>query len=479
MTLRSAVLLACVLMGLALAGPAQAQVTEPPVRSEEARTTFEQGLTAFDEGDYGMAYRRFRLVYEAYPLNRHTTAALLMAGRALYRQAAYEEAIDLLTQFVERYPTSSYTGAARSTIERSREALAQKKRLEQRLRLGIALPMTPREAAFSQSLFNGIRLAVDAFNADTSRTHSVQLVFADTKNAAGATRRAVTRLARNDSVDAIIGPLFSEEARAAAQAAEEQEVVLVAPLATEDDVSAGRRYTFQANPTIGVRGRVMATFAIRDMRLASFGLFAEQGTNSISERMAEGFQEESFRLGADVVFYEWLQARREWASVLDKVGMDSIRSVEALYLPIDGQGAPQLAEGILRSLDRAGTYPRVLGNTRWSGLRDAALASRFHVTYTTEYHLDADDEAVLNFEERYEALAGEAPDRLAYVGYDVAQYLLEHLVEHETTDTPLVDVLQAAPRYDGLATRIDFGQSNVNQAMFILTYRDGERRLLR
>ncbi|NBC17105.1 MAG: hypothetical protein GVY18_07290, partial [Bacteroidetes bacterium] len=47
-------LLVIFLLLLLVTTAAHAQVTEPPVRSEEARTTFEQGLTAFDEGDYGM-----------------------------------------------------------------------------------------------------------------------------------------------------------------------------------------------------------------------------------------------------------------------------------------------------------------------------------------------------------------------------------------------------------------------------------------
>lgn len=475
-----AVVLVCLLLGAFwLAPPSYAQLTEPPAQIGQAEATFEQGLTAFDEGDFGMAYRRFRLVYESYPLNRYTTASLLMAGKALYREAAYEEAVDLLTQFVDQYPTSSYTGAARLTIERARQVMERQHRRARQLRIGIALPMTPREAAFSQSLFNGIRLAVDAFNADSVRRHSARMFFADTRNAEGATRRAVTRLAQEDSADVIIGPLFSTEARAAARTAEREQVVLMTPLATEEYVSDGRRYTFQANPTIAMRGRVMAEFAIRDMRLASFGLFAKQGTNSISERMAEGFQDEAFRLGADVAFYELLRESREWASLLDAVGEDTVRSVEALYLPIDGSSAAQLAESALRDLDRAGTYPRILGNTRWSDLDDAELASQFHVTYTTEYYLDASDAEVEDFQRRYRALAGEDPDRLAYLGYDIARYLLEHLVAQWEREAALVDLLQSAARYEGLATRLDFQQSNVNQAMFILTYRDGVRRLLR
>lgn len=475
-----AVVLVCMVLGAFTVAPSShAQITEPPAQIQQAQATFDQGLTAFDEGDYGMAYRRFRLVYESYPLNRYTTAALLMAGKALYREAAYEDAIDLLTQFVDQYPTSSYTGAAQLTIDRAREAVGREQRQERQLRIGIALPMTPREAAFSQSLFNGIRLAVDAFNTDSARMYSARMFFADTRNQEGTTRRAVTRLAQEDSVDVIIGPLFSKEARAAARAAEREQVVLMAPLATEEDVSAGRRYTFQANPTIAMRGRVMAEFAIRDMRLASFGLFAEQGTNSISERMAEGFQDEALRLGADVPFYELLRESQQWASLLDVVGDDAVRSVEALYLPIDGSSAAQLAGGALRDLDRAGTYPRVLGNTRWSDVENAERASQFHVTYTTEYHLDASDEAVRDFQRRYQALAGESPDRLAYVGHDIARYLLEHLVTQQEQGTALVDLLQTAPRFEGLATRLDFQQSNVNQAMFILTYRDGTRRLLR
>ena len=476
--------LSCILMLFMLAAfvhaaPVQAQVTEPPAQIEQAEATFEQALDAFDEGDYGMAYRRFRLIYQTYPLNRYTTASLLMAGKALYRNGAYAEAIDLLTQFVEQYPTSSYTGAARTTIRRAEQALAREERLARRLRLGIALPMTEREEAFSQALFNGIRLAVEDFNADPDQQRAVQMVFADTENDPATARRAVTRLASEDSVDVIIGPLFSSEAIAAARAAEQEGIVLMAPLATEEDVTAGRRYTFQANPTISMRGRVMAQFAIRDMRLASFGLVAERGTNSISERMAEGFQDEVFRLGGDVAFYELLDARRTWAELADAVGADTLRSVEALYLPIDGRGAAQLAQGSLRSMAQAGVQPRILGNTRWSDLNDASLAGAFRVTYTTEQYVDTSDPDIRTFRDRYENLAGEEPDRLAYVGYDVARYLLQHLVDHRETGTPLVDVVQTAPRYEGLATRLDFRQSNVNQAMFIMTYRNGERRLLR
>ena len=43
----------------------------------------------------------------------------------------------------------------------------------------------------------------------------------------------------------------------------------------------------------------MARFALEDLQVRTVGIVTEQG-NGISERMAEGFQEEAHRLGADV-----------------------------------------------------------------------------------------------------------------------------------------------------------------------------------
>lgn len=473
----AAAVFAAVLVAL-LNDQAAAQVTEPPARIEQAEVTFDQAVEAFVAGDYGMAYRRFRLVYEAYPLNTKTTAAVLMAGKALYRDGAYADAADLLGQFVEQYPSSSYTGEARITRELALDELQRAALRDREIRLGIALPMTAGDRAYTQALFNGIRLAVDAYNASPEAQATVRMVFRNTESQADAARQAVAALAGRDSAAAIIGPLFSAEAQAAAQAAERESIVLMPPLATDEDVAAGRRYVFQANPPISVRGRVMADYAVRDLRLDRFGIFAEQGANSISERMAEGFQEEALRLGAEVMFFDLLPNARAWYQLSGRVGRDTLRSVEAVYLPIDGPNAAQQVEAALNELHRTGVPLRLLGNTRWDQVANRDRASDFYTTYTNEFYAPSTAPNVQSFQRRYRDLAGSSPDRLAYVGYDVAQYLLARLEEELETGEPLPQLIRQAPRFDGLGTRIDFEGDTVNQALFILGYRDGAVELL-
>lgn len=474
---RSRAFLMCILVLLCgMTVPAVAQgVTEPPPRIDAAELDFMQGVEAFEQEDYGMAYRRFRLVYETYPLNRKTTAAILMAGKALYREGAYQRAVDLMEALRTQYPTSSYTGEAQRMQGFAEQALRLAEQQSRTIQIGIALPMSDRQAAFTQMLFNGIRLAVEEHN-EVGKGGLARMVFRDTQNEAAGASEAVSSLAKEDA-DVIIGPLLSRESVAAARQAERERIVLMPPMATNEEVGEGRTYVFQANPAITMRGRVMARFAIRDLRLTSFGVVAERGSNSISERMAEGFQDEALLLGANVEFFELLPGRRGWSSWADSMDAEVLSSVEAVYMPVEGRNAPDLIANALESLGRTGASPRVLGNTRWHDLSGGRRASRYNAVYTNEFYVDNTDPEVIDFQRRYRALAGESPSRLAYAGYDVGRYLLMHL--STSPDEPLQAVLREAPRYEGLGLRLDFQNSTINEALFFFHYDSGDMRLLR
>ena len=145
---RSLALLAFLIALLAPASPARAQNVPENV---EAESTFEQGVEAFRAGDYGMAYRRFRLVYQAYPFNRKTTAGVLMAAKARYRLGETEPAAEILREFVREYPTSGYAGDARALLARIDGAGAA--RGPQTVDVGIALPLGGANVALTQALF--------------------------------------------------------------------------------------------------------------------------------------------------------------------------------------------------------------------------------------------------------------------------------------------------------------------------------------
>lgn len=458
-------------VGLRIHSDAAAQATSDPVpRIEDAEQAFEQAVQAFEDEDYGMAFRRFRLVYANYPTNRKTTAAMLMAAKALYRQGEYNQAIDLLTDLVEQYPTSSYLDEAENLRELMQARISLDEKESQVLTVGVALPLES-EPSLTQALFDGIHVAVAENNAEAGDGTIIRMVFRDSKGSAQGTRTAIDELVEAGA-NVIIGPMFSDEARAAATVAEERGIVLIAPLATDESVAENRQFVFQANPTITMRGRQMARFAIQELGLNSFGIVAELQDQD-SERMAEGFQDEALQLGADVLFYKLMPGSREWYMLPEELDPELMSQVDALYLPISGNNAQSLIRAALIGLEQMNADVVVLGNKNWHNINTADLASRFATRYTNDFY--AVPQNVRSFENRFREITNRdfasEDQRLVLTGYDVARFVLSHL--GESRDEPLHEVLRTAPVYNGLGLKIDFAGGNVNEALYMFRYRSG------
>ncbi len=460
---------------LFLAAPVVAQpASAPDIPAAEA--AFDRGLRSYEIGQFEEAAQAFRRLAEEMDYNQRTTAAHLMLGKALYAEGAFADAVGVMTDFVQEYPRSRYLDAARDLRRAAEDHLQAVEALPEATDLGIALPANEADLAFSQALFNGVRLAVDAHNA-AEPERPVRMVFRNTEGSVGGAVQAVDGLARG-GVEMVIGPLYSEEAAAAGEAAERARVLLIAPLATNEAVSAGRRYVFQANPTFAQRGRTMARYAAAQ-RAGTFGVVAQSGTEG--EAMADAFQTAVIGAGGTVGFSEVLFDGRAWfrlAELLSDSTGGMLGDVDALYLPVAGPDAAEQAAGALRSLDQTLQADergllRLFGNAEWEGL-DASRgrAEGYGTVFTADFHLDDGAAATQAFSERYRALAGLPPDRLAFAGYDVAAMLLALLAERRSEEA-LPDLLRRAPPYAGLGHRVDFGRGNVNEAMFLLGFRQG------
>lgn len=508
---------------------------------------FEQGVAAFERGSYEKAAERLRLVSD-YGLNRKTTPALAMQSKALLRLGRYQEAIDVVDALLSRYPETSYEAEVKGVREAAREQMKEREQRVDTLRVGVALPMRDEYVSFSQALFNGIRLAVDEHNGlrrryvppsnlqvasdsfdvastarvygdslaeaegqttvttatDTIRIDSMQVVaqqqerppwvakmyFRATKGTPEGARAAADSLIQRDNVDVILGPLFSPTARAAGAVAERTTTLLIPPLATDESVSEGRNYVFQTNPTIRIRGRLMARFASESLLTESASLIYERG-RSESERMAEGFREEAERQDFPVPFTLRLDTPRDWTRLPEVIEADStitdslFAATDAFYLPIGGSNASGKIQDALTGLGRLNTEARVLGNSNWHNLSVKKEASAFTATYANPFYVDRKQSEVQRFIRRYRLLTGTTPDvlsspreqRLAYTGYDVAHFLLTTLTPSSRRSDP--STLREAPTHEGLSIRIDFREGTVNRAMFFHRYRNNQLELLR
>lgn len=452
---------------LAFAGPAGAQQVDP---------AFDAALSSFRSGDWDAAAARFDAVAADHPDGPNATAALVMAGKARYRAGRYGEAAATLDAFLERHPDSRYAADARATLGLARDALAA---LAARpVELGIILSLSGDEALQSQALFNGIRMAVEAWNQTADRP--VRMVFREIGADPGTAGAAVRTLAA-EGVRVVIGGLFSDQAREAAAAAESAGAVYVAPLATDDHVSYGRSLAFQANPSIETRGRLMARMAVNGLLLRTLATVAAPDARDLSFRMTAAFIDEARSLGAEVPIEVQLASPADWYRLDTILSADTLRDIRGLYMPLAGAQTDRTAGAVLSALDRMRTEVRVLGNAEWHDLPILTQASRYATTYTNDYLPDTTRADTRAFRAAYLAFAGIAPDRLVHAGYDVTRFLLQATagIGLDGGARVLADALRSAPAWEGVAHRIHFDGGQINRAMFYHRYRDGRLELLR
>jgi ABC-type branched-subunit amino acid transport system substrate-binding protein len=455
------------LLVAAQAGPAAGRQPEP---------TFDRVLEAFRAGAYVDAARDFDAVADRDPADPRATAARVMAAKALYRAGLFRDAVSALEAFIGRHPSSRYAADARRTLGLALDAVAASARTP--VEMGVVLSLSGGEALQTQALFNGIRMAVDAHNATAQRP--VRMVFREIGADPSSAGAAVRTLAA-EGIRVVVGALFSDQARAAAEAAQGAGVVFMAPLATDESVSAGRTLAFQANPTFDVRGRAMAYMAVSGLLLGTLGTISDDEPLGSSRRMAAAFAEEAAALEAEVPVAILLDSPDDWYRLDAVLRADTLRGIRGLYLPITGEHPDRIAGAVLSSLGRLGLDVRVLGNAAWHDLPIAAQATRYSVTYTNDYLPDPSRGETAAFDAAYRAFAGVRPDRLVHAGYDVTSFLLEATaapgLDAEATD--LADAIRHFPAWEGVAHRIHFEGGQVNRALFYHRYRDGKVELFR
>ncbi len=455
---------------------------------ESAESVFLTAIQAFEDQDYETAARLFGVVASTFDLHGKTTAALLMRGKSLYMNKEYDQAILVLNDFKAKYRTSRYIADADQIILFASDGADAGYQDTRILKLGIALPLdSESSSAFTQQMLNGIRMAVEEHNAVSydslmGATRKIKMIFRDTQNDQSAAQEAVRSLAR-EQVDAIIGPLFSREALAAAQIAELEQVVMIAPMATDDAVSRDKQYVFQANPTIATRGRLMARFAVYGLGLNDIGILADYNNNE-SMRMARAFEDEINTLEkGEVVFSEAITDARSWFRLAESVSKDTLLKADAIYLPINGGNASTLIGGALTSLDRMGfgSRLRLLGNVEWHNISQVSLAGNYGTTYSNDFYVSPDDSLAQAFQNRYISQTGTTPDdwRLILRGYDVTTFIAHQLDRKVFENRPLDFLIRQAPMFEGYGNRLDFSKGNVNEAMFYHQYEAGLLKLVR
>ncbi len=469
-TIRSRFLVAVALWLCAMPAAGQAGRIDT-TGTAAAHALFDEAIALYEADEFGASFELFAEVSESYAHTDRATAALLMAGKALFAGGQYEFASEWLDRLITDHPDSRYVGSALQTKKLADDAAKRREHFKRSLfRLGVAMPLG--QLRFSRPFVRGLLLAVEEHNAGHP-TRPVRLVFRDSGGSGDRAAAAVNQLVSEDSVEAIIGPLYSEEAVAAAHIAQRTGILLLVPLATDESVSEGMSRVFQANPTFEMRGREMARYAVRRLRLQRFGVIVEQGTPAETE--ARAFISEIGRLQAEVRLDLLLPGRSAWYQLGEYLSTDTLTYVDALYAPVSGAGAQERARALLDGLSVFAPQLRVLGSGEWADLPAPAQATRHSTLYSTDFSPARESSEARRFRERFRESYGSDPDedRLAATGYDVGHLLLSRLGSFYSADQ-LAAAIRSGEPYEGVTRRFHFAGGNVNTVLSFWEYQDSQ-----
>lgn len=157
-----------------------------------------------------------------------------------------------------------------------------------------------RDKKIAREVLEGIQLAVAEYEELVVPGQvAVELKVFDSERNPAVIDSIVSSLKPDSTIAAIIGPIFSNETIAAARAAQRDSIPLISPTATEDSIAIIGDYIFQTNSTSGMRGKLLAQYAVRVLRAKKAAILASDA--AFSKVQADSFSVEMKRLGGEVI----------------------------------------------------------------------------------------------------------------------------------------------------------------------------------
>jgi ABC-type branched-subunit amino acid transport system substrate-binding protein len=419
--------------------------------------------------------------------------ALLQLARQQLATNQQQKAIDSLQQILSSQIIFPWRSEAATLLDRfSLGAWLQTDAV------GALLPLTGTYQTFGKLVQRGIEMALALHNAEKP---ALRVIYRDTAAEPANARLAVTSLINEDRVMAILGPLTSAAALAAAAEAERHATPILT-LTQRSNIADIGPYVFRNSLTARLQARELARYAITRRGYSSFAILAPE--TPPGRIMAELFSDEVLKLGGLVTFEQTYpedatdfreqilrlmgkspqRQRENYQPRTEAQKLDDLfipdepdypsTTFDALFIPDYaeriGQIAPQLAFYGIDDLP-------LLGFNGWNSPELLRLAGRYveGAVFVDGFFLESSQPIVQEFIRLYRETYSEDPTILEAQAFDAANILFS-LLDRKDLDSreALRNALARLRNYPGVTgnTSFDFtGEANKN--LFLLKVQEG------
>lgn len=347
------------------------------------------------------------------------------------------------------------------------------------IKIGGNFELTGGVAEFGKKGENGAKLAIKEVNAAGGVLgKQIEYVGADNKSEAGESTGATTKLATQDKVVGIIGPMTSGNTLAAIPVVTEYKIPLVTPTGTNTTLTVKEDGTL--NPWIfracfidPFQGEVAANFAIDTLGTSKAALIIDQ-KGDYAKGLAQSFKDTFEAAGKQVVASEQYVAGQDtdFRAILTNI---KAKNPDIIFIP----GYYNEVGMIIKQARDLKIDVAILGGDGWGTgpIVDIAGKESMNNTYYVD-HVAADDPALAGFAAAFKAEYNQEADSFAALGYDAAKLLIAAIAKAGSTDTEAIRVaLETMSGFPGISGEInvDPATHNPKKSASILKFVDGEK----
>lgn len=334
----------------------------------------------------------------------------------------------------------------------------------------------PRRSRIALEFWEGFQMAYEQL--EPSLRKKVTLKIFDTKRDSATVE---SQLAELDAwfPDLVVGAVYNTQTEIISRWSERTGTPQVVPFSPNGDLVENKLFTFLAHPDISVHGKKLATYGFDSLAIKKVAVFSNgtTATEQLALPFIEAFRSkggEVVRITVDSVFSE--DGAKDIVSLTRSL---RLQKCDGAFIPIFGD--QETVGLILSQMSVLEMNVPVLSSPHgWKRFNniDRELKDRFSLTFSTSFMCDVRDTSYRSYLktclERYHI----PPSDFHTQGFDVGNWVLTVVNEYPFRYLSLADYIRAYPSRSGFHQDFEFNGSQVNQAVNLGQFKNGEIRKL-
>ena len=344
--------------------------------------------------------------------------------------------------------------------------------------LGVILPIYQNDTNYNRvepsvEILEGIKFAVSEYNNENN--NKIGLLIRDSERKTEKIKTIKEEFDKINSLKAIIGPVYSDEVKAALEIFKNSDIPIISPTATENDLTSSYPNFFQANPSFILRGKIMAQYIYFVENKKKMAILSPE--EGYSSSVTNVFKNEFIKLGGKIIIEVTYSSNSyDLSSQISKI-QARVKDIQGLYVPLTDKSDASI---ILSQLEQQGINLTLYGNQDWlsaKGFESSSTLSN-QLIFTSDYFIDYDDLKYQVFNKAFYQKTHMDVTRNVLYGYDAAKFVLASFYGDDPDRPALKTAMESDRVYTGYHNNICFDSERVNKFLNIIRYRDGKFQLV-